>query len=424
MTVFHVVTTLLIIAALLAYINQRFLRLQPTIGIMLLALMLAAILEVLHLFQLDILHTFINDLLKEVNFCEFVLQVILCFLLFAGSLNMPLKTLAKKKWSVITLALIGTFVTTFIIGTLTWLALDMLGLHVSYVYALIFGAIITPTDPIAALSILHSMGIPEELEVVIDGESQFNDGVGVVIFVTLTGIAFGGADLSVSGTTLLFLQEVVGGIGLGLMVAAITHYLLKGVNDTDVQLLLTLAMASLNYAIADSIHVSGPLASVVLGIVVGNYSFNSVLDKKSREHIKVFWEMVNTTLVSILFVLVGLEVLMVKLPKFPEMLMPLIAIPMVLIARYISTIISGYIVNLQGRFNFSGRHKIVNLLTWAGLKGGLGIALVMSLPAGELRDLYLLMTYAVVVFSILIQGSTIKLLFSKEDLKAMVNPNK
>lgn len=424
MTTFHVVTMLLLISAIFSYINQRFLRLQSTIGLMLLAIIFALMVQSLHYFQLDLFHNYFQEFLAKINFSEFVLQGVLCFLLFAGALNVPLKTLAEEKKSVITLAIIGTLLTTFIIGSLCWLAFRVLGMPVSYVYTLIFGAIITPTDPIAALAILGDMGIPKKLEVLIDGESQFNDGVGVVIFVTLTGIAFGSTTPTISGTVFLFLQEVIGGVGLGLLVAAITHFLFRGVKDTGTQLLITLAAVTVNYAFAEVINVSGPIASVVLGMILGNVSLHANLDLKSQEHLKLFWEMANTALVSILFVLIGLEVLVIHLPKTPEIIMPLLAIVFVLIGRYTSISISGYLLDIQRKFNFSSRLKLTNLLTWTGLRGALAIALVMSLPAGEMRDLYLLMTYAVVVFSILVQGSTIKYFFSTQELNEIVNSNK
>jgi len=306
---FEILTLLLVIAALFSYINERFLKMPTTIGLMLLTLVFSIALTLLKYLGIDIGHTKLATTISHIDFSQVVLQGIICFLLFADSMHVGLKSLERHKGAVISLAIISTTLATFIIGSLCWFLFQLLGLDVPYLYALIFGAIISPTDPIAALPILNSMGLPKQLETVIDGESLFNDGVGIVIFVTLSGIMFGGIQLSPTHIALLFGQQVFGGIGLGILAGIITHYMLHGAQRIVSQVLITLASITVSYLISEHLHISGPIASVVLGLIVGNYSIHTAMDLRSREHMNTFWDMVNQIINAMLFVLIGLQFL-------------------------------------------------------------------------------------------------------------------
>jgi len=418
---FDVIATLLLLAAGFSFFNERFLHLQSTIALMLLALIFSLIILSLPWFGIDLSKNHLLYNLAHIDFSQVVLNGVLCFLLFAGALNVPFNALKRKRWDIITLAIIGTIVATFVIGSLCWLALNTAGIPLPYLYALLFGAIVSPTDPIAALSILKSIGLPENLEVVIDGESQFNDGVGVVIFTTLSSIIVGESNPQISHIVLLFSQEVLGGIGLGLTVAFMTHIMLRGSHVIVTQVLITLSAVTINYALAEKFGFSGPIASVVLGLIVGNFSMKAIAFE-SQDHMNTFWDLVNQVLNAILFVLIGLEALIIKLPEPSLLLIASIAILTVLTGRYISVVVSMYLLDIQKKFNLTSRTKLARFFTWTGLRGALAIALVLSLPEGHIKTLLLPMTYAVVVFSILIQGNTISLFFSSDTLKKLVLP--
>ncbi|MDF1760433.1 MAG: sodium:proton antiporter [Coxiellaceae bacterium] len=414
-----IVALLLSLAAIFSFINDRHLHLQSTIGLMLLSLVFAVAFTVLSYFGIDFLHMKFTGLLSKIDFSQVVLQGVLCFLLFAGAKNISLSNLRQHRWDVITLAVFATIVATFVIGTLIYFIFNGLGVTISYLYALIFGSIISPTDPVAAIAILKSIGLPENIEIVIDGESQFNDGIGVVIFVTLTGIAFEKTNPSFIHISTLFIQEVFGGVGLGLVVSLIVHYCLTRTKSVITQVLITLAAVSANYTIALLVHVSGPIASVILGLIVGNISIVKIADAKSKEYINIFWEMINQVLNAVLFVLIGLIAFTIGVPSAATVFCSVIAIVCVLFGRYISIYCSMLVLRIEHKLKFKLRFALVNLFTWAGLRGALAVALVLSLPNDELKTMLLPLVYAVVAFSILVQGSTLKMFFPKDKLKQL-----
>jgi Na+:H+ antiporter len=416
----EIIALLLSLAALFSFINERYLHLEMTIGLMLQAFILATAITLVSYMGIDLTHAKVMMLLQHVDFSQVVLQGILCFLLFAGAKNVPINQLRAHRWDVITLALIGTLVSTFFIGSLIYWIFSLLGIQISYLYALIFGAIISPTDPIAALAILKSIGMPENLEVVIDGESQFNDGIGVVIFVTLIGIASGDSVPEFSKITLLFLQGVFGGIGLGLITAFIVHYLMINSKSDTTLVLISLSAVSTSYALAEILMVSGPIASVVLGLFIGNRTIPKIKQSISNNHIDVFWEMINQILNAVLFVLIGLIALKVGIPDAPIFVCMVIAIAIVLLGRFVSVYLSMMILRLEHKYSFTSRLKLSALFTWAGLRGALAIALVLSLPNSRFKDMLITLVYGVVVWSILIQGATIKRLFSQKVLNQLV----
>jgi len=393
----------LVITALLAYVNHRFVRLPTTIGVMVIALGLS-----LAIVALDAagwshaLRRYEESLLRSIHFSDVLMQGMLSLLLFAGAMHVDLSELKAHRWSVAALALFGTMLSTLLVGFGLWLALPWVGTPLSFLYCLLFGALISPTDPIAVMGILKSAGAPKDLELLIAGESLFNDGVGVVIFVLLLGILTSGDTPTVSAALVLLLREAGGGIVFGLALGYITYRLLKSVDQYQVEVLLTLAAVTGGYALANHLHVSGPLAMVVTGLVVGNQGRARAMSDTTRRYVDMFWELIDEILNAVLFVLIGMEVLLVTL-SFPLMVAGAAVIVVTLLARLLSV---GLPVRLLGR-RLGLPQRAWRVLTWGGLRGGISVALALSLPPGPERDSVLALTYCVVVFSILVQGLTI-----------------
>ncbi|TCV90309.1 CPA1 family monovalent cation:H+ antiporter [Sulfurirhabdus autotrophica] len=388
-------------AAIASYLNHRFLRLPSTIGLMVIALLMSlcfVALGKLGLVELSHAAAFI----RSIDFSEALLHGMLAFLLFAGALHVDLSDLASQKLPVAVLSTVGVVIATFITGALFWLGIHALGIDLPFIYALLFGALISPTDPIAVLGILKSAGAPKSLEIKITGESLFNDGIGVVIFLTILGIVVSGHEPDFSHIALFLLEEAVGGIGLGLSLGWIVYRLLRSVDNYQVEVLLTLALAAGGYSLAEVIHVSAPIAIVVAGLAIGNHGRAFAMSEKTREHLDPFWELLDEILNAVLFVLIGLEVLAVTL-DWNTVAAGIMSIVVVLIARFISVSIP--VLAMQFKRTFT--KGAIKILTWGGLRGGISIALALSLPPSEYRDLILAVTYMVVVFSILVQGLTL-----------------
>ena len=401
MKLFHILAILLTAAAVFSYINHRFLKLPTVIGIMLVALVFSLFLNLLGLIGF-VLEQDVEIMLASIEFDETLLHGMLSFLLFAGALHVNLDDLSRQRGIIFILATFGVIGATFIIGILSWYSFGLVGLDVPFVYCLLFGALISPTDPIAVLGILKQSNAPKSLEAKITGESLFNDGVAVVIFLVLVRIATGGTDISPGEVLLMFSQEAIGGILFGLGAGGITYWMLKSVDNYQVEVLLTLALVTGGYTLAEALHLSAPIAIVVAGLLIGNHGRLLAMSEKTREHLDTFWELVDEILNAVLFVLIGLEVLVLVFIQ-EYLLAGLLAIPIVLLARFISV---GIPIAIMRRFrDFSP--KAIQVLTWGGLRGGISVALALSLSAGEIRDSLVAVTYAVVVFSILVQGLTI-----------------
>jgi len=398
---FHILAILLTASAVFSYLNHRLLHLPTTIGIMLIALVFSLLLNLLGPLGVEIEHE-VEIMLDSIEFDDTLLHGMLSFLLFAGALHVDLGELAKQRGVIITLATAGVVGATFIIGGLSWYAFGLAGLDIPFVYCLLFGALISPTDPIAVLGILKQSDAPKSLEAKITGESLFNDGMAVVVFLVLVRFAAGGTDVSAGDVLLLFSQEAIGGVLFGLGTGTLTYWMLKSVDNYQVEVLLTLALVTGGYALAEVLHLSAPIAIVCAGLLIGNHGRTLAMSEKTREHLDTFWELVDEVLNAVLFVLIGLEVLaLVFIQEY--LLAGLLAIPIVLLARFITV---GIPITVMRRFrNFTPR--AIQILTWGGLRGGISVALALSLPAGEIRDALVAVTYAVVVFSILVQGLTI-----------------
>jgi CPA1 family monovalent cation:H+ antiporter len=401
MSLFHILAILLTASAVFSYINHRFLKLPTTIGIMLVALAFSLLLNLLGPFGIDIENE-VKTMLDSIDFDATLLHGMLSFLLFAGALHVDLSELSKQRGVIVTLATVGVVGATFIIGGLSWYAFGLAGLDIPFIYCLLFGALISPTDPIAVLGILKQSNVPKSLEAKIAGESLFNDGMAVVVFLVLARFAAGGIDVSAGDILLLFAQEAIGGILFGLTAGAITYWMLKSVDNYQVEVLLTLALVTSGYALAEYLHLSAPVAIVCAGLLIGNHGRTLAMSDKTREHLDTFWELIDEVLNAVLFVLIGLEVLTLVYDQ-NYLLAGLFAIPIVLLARFITV---GIPITVMRRFrNFSPR--AIQILTWGGLRGGISVALALSLPASDIRDALVVVTYVVVIFSILVQGLTI-----------------
>jgi CPA1 family monovalent cation:H+ antiporter len=402
MDILNTAAILITLAALFSYLNYRFLKIPTTIGIMLISLIMSLGLLLLHAIGFGQLEQQAERMVRGIDFYETLMDGMLSFLLFAGALHVNLDDLRKQKWVILLLATFGVLTSTFLVGGLSWLIFNGLGIHMPFIYCLVFGALISPTDPIAVLGVLKSVGVKKSLETKIAGESLFNDGIGVVVFLVMVGLATGAEQAEAGHVSMLLLQEAGGGALFGLLAGGLTFYLLRSIDNYQVEVLLTLALVMGGYAVASALHLSGPIAMVVAGLVIGNHGRILAMSETSRKHLDNFWELVDEVFNAVLFVLIGLEILLLSF-RSEYLLATIVIIPAVLFARFISV---GTPITLLRRFRrFSPR--VIEILTWGGLRGGISVALALSLPVGAERDVILFATYGVVIFSILVQGLTI-----------------
>lgn len=402
MHLLDVVALLVSLTALLAYANHRLLRLPTTIGVMLIALLLSLALIAAGALGYDV-RAWAERVVGRIDFNQALMHGMLSFLLFAGALHVDLSKLAQQKLIVGTLATAGVLLSTVLVGGAMYVLLPLAGFPLSYIWCLVFGALISPTDPIAVLGILKSAKVPKSLELKVTGESLFNDGVGVVIFLVLLEIATRDAGISASAIAGLFAIEAIGGLLLGLGLGTLSYWMLKSVDSYQVEVLLTLALVMGGYALAGALHTSGPIAIVVAGLVIGNQGRRSAMSDTTREHIDTFWELIDGILNAVLFVLLGLEILVLSF-RGETLIAGLLAIPVVLLARWISVGLP--VLAMRRRRSFTP--GAVTVMTWGGLRGGISVALALSLPAsGEARELLIAVTYVVVVFSIVVQGLSV-----------------
>jgi len=403
----HTMAILMVLAALFSYVNYRYIRLPSSVGLIVMALVLSFSLEAMGALGFR-MEGHAARLLASINFDQTMLHGMLGFLLFAGALHINLNELAQQRWSVLLLATVGVILSTLLIGVLMWWLLGLAGIRLPFLYCLLFGALISPTDPIAVLSILKAINAPTSLKMQIAGESLFNDGVAVVLFLILLGMATGGEHASLSVVVTLFAKEAVGGVVFGVIAGSGAVRLLRGLDHYPVAIMITLALVTGGYDLAEVMHISAPIAMVVAGLLIGNHGRNLAMTETTRRHLDIFWELVDEILNAVLFVLIGLEVLVVVYTK-AHLVASLIAIPIVLLARLVSV---GLPLGLLRRVQeFSS--NAVTILTWGGLRGGVSVALALALPAGQERNLIVPITYAVVAFSIIVQGLTIDKLLAR-----------
>ncbi len=406
MSIITITSILVTFCALFSYINYRFIKLPTTIGIMIMALVLSTIVMIMPAAGINIMVP-VRDIMDGIDFSETLLHGMLSFLLFAGALHVDWGTLRNQKYIVSFMALFGTVLSTVLVGLAVYHIFPALGFDISFIYALLFGALISPTDPIAVMAILKKAGVPPTLETKVVGESLFNDGIAVVIFITLLGIATHG-ETTASHVAMLFAEEAIGGAALGLVLGYTAFAMLRSVDNYQVEIFLTLALVMGGYELARALHTSGPIAMVVAGLLVGNIGRDHAMSEKTKENLDNFWELVDEFLNAILFLLLGFSLLIIEFNQ-AALYAGLIMIPLLLTIRYLSVILP---VSVLKRFR-SFSPGAVNILTWGGLRGGISVALVLSLPSSDIRDFLLLVTYCIVMFSIIVQGLTIGKLAQK-----------
>jgi len=401
MSLIDLISILLTLAATFAYFNHRFIGLPNGIGIMVIGLLMSLLLVILNKLA------WFNDdqiaaVFSQVDFDETVMNGMLSFLLFAGALHVNINRLAALKYTIAVLATIGVVMSSIIVSVVSFYVFQLFGIDIPYIYCLVFGVLISPTDPIAVMGILKKAGAPKAIEVKITGESLFNDGVAVVLFIAVLGVATGASEASFSSVGWLFLQEAVGGILFGLGLGYVGFRMLRSINNYQVEVLITLAMVTGGYTAAQHLHLSGPIAIVVAGLMMGNQGRLLAMSEVTRERLDNFWELIDEVLNAVLFLLIGIELLLIHfLPQY--IYSALLIIPLVLVARFISV---GLPVSLL-RLKYTYSPHTVKLLTWGGLRGGISVALVLSMPASPYREPLIAATYAVVLFSILVQGLTV-----------------
>lgn len=404
MEIFTIITILVVISSIFGYINVRFFKLPTTIGLMIMAIILTLIILVIGIFEKNII-TLAEDTINEIDFSDLILDILLSFLLFAGALHTDWERLKEQGAPILILATLGVLTSTFLVGTIFFYVVNYLvGFEVGYIYCLLFGSLISPTDPIAVLGILKKIGVPKQLEVKFVGESLFNDGVGVVIFLTLFNIADKGlANVTASEIAILFAEEVAGGIGLGLLLGYITFHLTRTIDDYETEVMITLAIVMGGYLLASTLHFSGPLAVVTAGLFIGNSARETAMSETTRVYLDRFWELVDVFLNAVLFVLIGFELLIISY-EGQYLLAGILAIFIVLLCRYL--VLKVPIAIFKEKLNFVPHTDII--LTWGGLRGGISIALALSLAEDMNREFFLTVTYVVVVFSIIVQGLTVE----------------
>lgn len=403
MEVFHIISIILIISAVFAYINQQYIRLPGAIGLLLAGLLLSMLVQAAGAVSPEF-EALVEERLMALDFSEFLLEFMLSFLLFAGALHTDLEKLRESKWPILVFATIGVMISTFVTGSIFYYLMQLLGNPIDYIYCLLFGALISPTDPIAVLGILKKANIPKSLEVSITGESLFNDGVGVVVFLAIFQIAqLGFANVEGSFVAELFVMEVGGGIGLGLLIGYIAFHFMRRIDHYQTEVIISLAVVMGGYSIAQIFHFSGPLAMVAAGLLIGNQGTKLAMSEQTADYLTKFWEMVDEIMNAVLFVLIGLELMVVEF-RWEYAVIGIITTGIVLAVRYFALAVPSYTLGLHRTF----APGALSIMTWGGLRGGISIALALSLSTDMYRDEIVAITYTVVLLSLVVQGLTIE----------------
>jgi monovalent cation:H+ antiporter, CPA1 family len=403
---FDLLALLLVLAAIFGYLNHRFFGLPLTVGLLLLALLSAVILIGVGAAMPQLgLKLVLRGLLASVNLPVALLNGFLSFLLFAGALEVDFAELIARKWTVLVLAIFGTLLSTALIAAALWGVSAMLGIGIPPAWCLVFGALISPTDPVAVLLVLRRVVIPQYLQAIIAGESLFNDGIAVVLFTLLLSLATGSGGEAHGPLAIAadFLRSAVGGGSLGLVLGYAAFVLLRGVDDYNVELIISLALVTGTYSLAGILGVSGPVAVVVAGILIGNQGMERAMSEVTRQHLKTFWLLVDDTLNALLFLLIGLEIAAIDLAA-RALAATAVMIPIVLAARWLSVTASALPLSLH----LPSRFGSFLVLTWGGLRGGISVALALSLPPTRYKDAMLTIAYGIVVFTIVVQGLTLE----------------
>ena len=407
-SVLNLAALLVTLAAVFGYLNHRWLKLPHTIGLVVIALVTSLVALAVDALAPGLgFRSAVRGALLEIDLYDTLMKGMLSFLLFAGALHVDLDDLLQRRWAISLLATGGVLTSTVLIGGLTYACWRALGLEVPWLHCLVFGALISPTDPIAVLSILKKVDVPKTLEAKIAGESLFNDGIGVVIFTVLVSLLIGAGDgqteISAAEVGELLIVEVGGGVALGLLAGYFTYRAMKLVDEHNLEVLMTLALVMVISAVAFRMHLSGPIAVVVAGLFIGNHGARFAMSANTRMHIETFWSLLDEVLNSVLFLIIGFEVVALSITGTTVGAV-LLAIPIVLVARFVSVAWPITLLRLRRTFTTGA----IPVLTWGGLRGGISVALALSLPPSPFKELLLAATYGVVIFSIVVQGLTIE----------------
>jgi len=411
---FDAAAILIVLSAVLGWINHRYFRLPGTVAMTLMgALASLAVIGADALFQGSDISARVSRFLEDIDFHDTLMNGMLSFLLFAGALHVDIEHLRRGRWQIAILSTIGVAASTLIVGFGLKALTGLVGFDVPLIWCFVFGALISPTDPVAVMGVLRTAKVPPTLQATIAGESLFNDGVGVVVFSILLASAVGGEAFSISHAGELFLVEALGGALLGAVVGWIAYRAMKMIDDYSVEVMITLATVMGGYAVAMTLHVSGPVAMAVAGLIVGNQGVSYAMSDTTKDYVLKFWALIDEILNAVLFLLIGLEAVVLA-DSIGLLGLGLLTIPLVLIARAVS---------VGAPLLFWRRLLPIRMafpvMTWGGLRGGISIALALSLPAGPMKDLILGATYMVVLFSVLVQGATISRLVRRSAARAM-----
>lgn len=395
------ISILVAACAVFSYINIRFLKLPPTIGLMLISL-ICSLLVIAEGKISASFHHHVEEMVLSINFSQTLLNIMLGFLLFSGSLHISVKALHEQRAAVTSFSTLSVALSLFFFGTIMWYVFKLFGYPIDFIYCLWFGAMVSPTDPIAVIGILKKSNMPREIEATINGESLFNDGVGVVFFVTIGQIIQRGLEnLTALDVFMLFGREVLGGIALGLVLGYLVYFLIRKIDHYQTEVLMSLALVMICGVVAQLLHVSGPLAVIVIGLFVGNKVSQTAMSEKSRDYFNKFWELIDDFLNAILFVLIGLQmVLMDFIVRY--ITIGILAIGLLLICRYLSLRLPIFFLKNKKLYN----DRTALIMTWGGLRGGLSVALTLALPESPYKQMFVSITYIIVIFSILVQGLT------------------
>lgn len=404
MVQFYFFSAIVMLTAFLSYLNTRFLKLPSSIGVMMLSTVFSFLLIGVNLARPDALSSLTSEI-NKLDFSKVVFDVMLCFLLFAGAMHTDYAQLRQNRKSIVLFSFVSVLLSTFLVGGIIYFLSALFGEPMNFLYALLFGALISPTDPIAVLGILTKANVPKTDEINIVGESLFNDGIGVVVFVSLLSILDNGiASVRATDILVLFCREAIGGVALGLAVGYVIFILLKSIDDYETEVIITLAGVMAGNWLAHSLHVSGPLAMVVAGLMTGHKARREAMSSATEMYVDKFWHLLDGLLNAVLFVLMGLKVISIRY-EHQFLFIALCAIPLLIVARYAALIIPYSVA----RRLLAIDQKTIQLMTWGGLRGGLSIAMALSLSDQiPVRDELIFVTYVVVFFSIFVQGLTIE----------------
>ena len=413
MSIFSIGAILVGLSALFGFINHRFLHLPHTIGLVVIALLASLSIIGLNLIVPSAqIGQRVTDVLRQIDFNETLMHGMLSFLMFAGALHADFSAIKTSRLTIGVMAVFGTLISTFVIGASMWFLLGFFEFKLPFVWALVFGALISPTDPVAVLSLFKTVEVPDTLQAKMTGESLFNDGVGVVLFTVVLAIALAdeghGGNIGPTEVIKLFFTEVAGGALLGLVAGYIGYRAMYGIDESSLEVLITLALVMVTYSLALSLHMSGPIAMVVAGLFIGNSGVKYAMSEKTRDYVLTFWTLIDEILNSVLFLLIGFEVLVVA-ESIENLWFALLAIPVTLFARTFSVTIPITILSRWETFTKGA----VPILIWGGLRGGIAVALALSLPDIKYKFAILTITYGVVLFSIIVQGLTVKPLIKR-----------